>query len=348
MNYKSLPILSVMLLITACSTDPVVPKPDAHGTISRPIVPSNPKKGHVYRPKKKTTYTKKTPRQVGHYSSNKLYGDYASSSGAHNFIRKLSRKHGFSENYLRGVLSQAKHLNSVFKLEKPTLNVKKSFTPSRGSWSRYRKKFIKSSHINNGITFWQQNARTLERASKTYRVDPEYIVAIIGVETFFGRNVGRTRTLDALSTLAFHTKRRSKYFTSELENFLLMTKEQGYDPQDVVGSWAGAMGLGQFMPSSFRKLAVDFDNDGKRDLWNPVDAIGSVANYFSHHHWRYKQPVTTRAYSKSNAKLFRTYSEDQYWTLHANFKVIKKYNHSNYYAMAVHQLAQEIKRGYRR
>ncbi|MCK5871561.1 MAG: lytic murein transglycosylase [Methylococcales bacterium] len=348
MYYKGLPILSLLLLISACTTDPVIPPSTSHKDISRPIVPLNPTKTHTQRPKKKPSYPKRTPKQVGHYSSNKLYGDYASSSGAHNFIRKLSRQHGFSEDYLRGVLSKAKHLNSVFKLEKPTLNVKKSFTPSRGSWSRYRKKFIKSSHINNGVTFWRKNARTLERASKTYRVDPEYIVAIIGVETFFGRNVGRTRTLDALSTLAFHTKRRSKYFTSELENFLLMTKEQGYDPQNIVGSWAGAMGLGQFMPSSFRKLAVDFDNDGKRDLWNPTDAIGSVANYFSHHHWRYKKPVTTRAYSKTNAKLFRTYSEDQYWTLHPNFKVIKKYNHSNYYAMAVHQLAQAIKRGYQR
>jgi membrane-bound lytic murein transglycosylase B len=350
MTYKGFPFLLPLLLITSCTSDPVpiVPKPIIHGGISRPIVPTKPS------PPKKTvtspTPHKSTPRQsVGNYSSTQLSGDYARSASAHNFIRKLSRQHGFSETYLKGVLSTAKHLNSVMKLERPTLNIKKSFTPSRGSWSRYRKKFIKSSHINNGIKFWRNNARTLERASHKYRVDPEYIVAIIGVETFFGLNVGRTRTLDALSTLAFHTKRRAKYFSSELENFLLMTSEQGYDPQDVVGSWAGAMGLGQFMPSSFRKLAVDFNNDGKRDLWNPTDAIGSVANYFSHHHWQYNQPVTTKNRTKTaNTKLFRTYSKDEHWIVHPNFKVIKKYNHSNYYAMAVHQLAKAIKQGYMR
>ena len=179
MIYKGLSLLPLVILISACTSDPVVTKPETPSEISRPIIP----KQSTPTTKPTSTYTGKKTKQVGHYSAPSLSGDYSGSTSANNFIRKFSRQHGFSESYLKGVLSKAKHLNSVVKLERPPSKVKKKFTPSRGSWSRYRKKFIKNSHINNGVKFWHKNSRTLERASRKYRVDPEYIVAIIGVET---------------------------------------------------------------------------------------------------------------------------------------------------------------------
>jgi membrane-bound lytic murein transglycosylase B len=144
------------------------------------------------------------------------------------------------------------------------------------------------------------------------------------------------------------TPRRARFFSGELENFLLMIREEGFDPRDPVGSWAGAMGLGQFMPSSFRRLAVDFNGDGRRDLWSAEDAIGSVANYLAENGWEpggaVAQPVR-RAVGDDIVTL-STYAGDEYWRTHLNFRVIKRYNNSNKYAMAVHQLAQRIKGRY--
>jgi membrane-bound lytic murein transglycosylase B len=213
-------------------------------------------------------------------------------------------------------------------------------------------------------------------------VPPEYIVGIIGVETFYGRNVGSHRVIDALSTLAFEYPRRADYFSGELENFLVMARNERIDPLSPKGSYAGAMGLGQFMPSSFLKWAVDFDADGRKDLWEPADAIGSVASYFAAHGWQGGQPVATPAsaiggrarmldagfdtrYSLStlashdirptaqtaqrdDLRLLRlsTYAGDEYWIGYHNFYVITRYNHSTNYAMAVHQLAQAVKQRY--
>lgn len=340
LSYKLISPLFLVLLMTACNPEPIVYHQDYYKGLTQPIVPAKPKVA------KKTKQEGFNP--VGRYSATKLTGAYAKSTSARKFIGYMSKQYGFTPNYLNGLLSKSQHLQSVVKLEGPALKVKTSFVPSPGSWSRYRKKFLTTRHINNGITFWRKNAVTIQKASATYKVNAEYIVAIIGVETFFGLNVGKTRTLDALSTLAFHTKRRSKFFTSELENFLLMTAEEGYDPRKVVGSWAGAMGLGQFMPSSFRRLAIDFNRDGKRDLWNPTDAIASVANYFSHSGWQFNQPVVTKVQKSLGSTTIKlsTYSGNEFWKTYQNFKVIKKYNHSNHYAMAVHQLAQAIKQGY--
>ena len=196
--------------------------------------------------------------------------------------------------------------------------------------------------------FWHNNADAIRHASTTYGVDPEYIVGIIGVETYFGKNIGKTCVFDALTTLSFNTYRRSKYFMSELEHFLLMARDEGYNPRDPVGSWAGAMGLGQFMPSSFRRLGVDFDHNGRCDLWHPDDAIGSVANYFSRSGWQYRSPVAQQISNPYDASVIElsTYGGNEYWRVHHNFKVIKRYNNSNKYAMAVHQLAQAIKQRY--
>ncbi|MEQ1531864.1 MAG: lytic murein transglycosylase [Methylococcales bacterium] len=285
--------------------------------------------------------------QSYNYSSSGVSGTYADYPEVRSFIRHMVQKHGFSESYLNGLFSQARRLDSVIRLESPAPSTGPS-KPRLGSWTRYRDKFLTDAHISNGVEFWRNNADAIQKASATYGVDPEYIVGIIGVETYFGKNIGKTCIFDALTTLAFDTERRGKYFASELENFLLMTKEEGFEPRQPVGSWAGAMGLGQFMPSSFRKLAVDFDRNGRRDLWHPKDAIGSVAHYFSKSGWQFNNPVTKLAAATNDESVIElsTYDGNEYWRVFPNFKVIKKYNNSSKYAMAVHQLAQAIKQRY--
>lgn len=286
---------------------------------------------------------------MGDYSSPTLNGTYADSATAQEFIQFMVQQHGFSQSYLNGLFSQARSLASVVRLETAEAPTRKaSAHPSLGSWTRYRQKFLTESHITRGVQFWHDNAEALQKASAIYSVDPEYIVAIIGVETFFGRNVGKTGVFDALTTLAFDTQRRGKYFASELENFLLMSREERLDPRAIKGSWAGAMGLGQFMPTSFRKLAIDFNQDGKRNLWQSSDAIGSVANYFSHHGWQLNNPVAIPVDYATDVPVIELGASSglELWAVYPNFKVIKKYNNSDKYAMAVHQLAQAIKQRY--
>jgi membrane-bound lytic murein transglycosylase B len=345
--------LACVLLLAGCASDPA-PDYNAYPGLNTPqatapVRPATP-------PRPSQAYNPYKP-QAPSYNSNDTYGqsygnsygtsgNYANSYPVRNFIRHMVEKHGFSESYLQGLFAQANRLDSVIRLEGPSSS---NSGPARpGSWSRYRGKFLTEQHIGNGVEFWRNNANTISKASSAYGVDPEYIVGIIGVETYFGKNIGKTCVFDALTTLSFDTYRRSKYFQSELENFLLMTREEGYNPRQPVGSWAGAMGLGQFMPSSFRKLAVDFDRNGQRDLWHPDDAIGSVAHYFSRNGWNYKSPVAQPAdyYGGASVIELSTYEGNEYWHVHPNFKVIKRYNNSNKYAMAVHQLAQAIKNRY--
>ena len=282
------------------------------------------------------------------YAAKQLTGTYANSIVLQNFIARMVHKQGFSLSYLNGLFSKANRLDSVIRLENPVPPSTGPTKPSLGSWTRYRDKFLTEAHINNGVEFWRNNAEAIQKASTTYGVDPEYIVGIIGVETYFGKNFGKTNILDALTTLSFDTVRRSNYFMSELESFLLMARDEGFDPRQPQGSWAGAMGYGQFMPSNFRTLAVDFNNDGRRDLWQAKDAIGSVANYFAHSGWQLHNPVTKRSTPEADAGVIElsTYEGNEYWHVFANFTVIKKYNNSNKYAMAVHQLAQGIKQRY--
>ena len=276
-----------------------------------------------------------------------LTGTYAHSTAVKKFIQYMVHKYGFSETYLNGLFSRANRLDSVIRLESPVPS-KGPSKPSKGSWTRYRNKFLTDAHIDSGVEFWRNNVDSIRLASTTYGVDPEYIVGIIGVETYFGKNFGKTCIFDALTTLSFDTQRRSKYFMSELENFLLMTRDEDFDPLMPQGSWAGAMGYGQFMPSSFRKLAVDFNKDGRRDLWHPKDAVGSVAHYFSNSGWQLHNPVAKRSAPANDQSVIElsTYEGSEFWHIYPNFKVIKKYNNSNKYAMAVHQLAQAIKARY--
>ena len=171
-------------------------------------------------------------------------------------------------------------------------------------WHQYRPIFLKPDRIQGGVRFWQENEALLDRVSREYGVPPEIIVAIIGVETRYGGFTGRHRVLDALTTLAFGYPKRSKFFRSELEQFLLLSREESVDPRSATGSYAGAMGKPQFISSSYRRYAVDGDGDGRRDLWqsNP-DIIASVANYFKTHGWRPGEPITLQARPRDTAKL---------------------------------------------
>jgi membrane-bound lytic murein transglycosylase B len=344
--YKRTAKLALVLLLAGCASDTENRRSDTMAAVKpRNQVSSLPQttgKNTLLPPQ---SYRKPAPV----YSTGTLTGIYASSPRVHNFIRHMVQKHGFSESYLNGLFSQATRLDSVIRLE--TAQGAPSSGPSiprPGSWTRYRSKFLTDEHISHGAEFWAENADVIQRASATYGVDPEYIVAIIGVETYFGRNIGKTGTFNALATLAFDTERRATFFASELENFLLMTREEGFEPFEPVGSWAGAMGLGQFMPSSFRRLAVDFDHNGVRNLWDQKDAIGSVAHYFSRSGWQRSRPVAHHANGRNGSSTISlsTYNGNEFWQVYPNFKVIKRYNNSDKYAMAVHQLAQAIKQRY--
>ena len=304
-------------------------------------------------------------------------GDFANNPNAQQFIDKMVNKHGFDRQQLQEILSQAKRLDSVLRLmdnQAPTTSVKPPSGPN-GAWLRYRKKFITPDNVQNGVVFWNQYEDALNRAWQVYGVPPEIIVGIIGVETRWGRVMGKTRILDALATLSFNYPRRAEYFSGELETFLLMARDEQDDPLNLKGSFAGAMGYGQFMPSSYKQYAVDFSGDGHINLWDPVDAIGSVANYFKAHGWVKGDQVAVMAngqapglpngfktrYSISQlaaagltpqqplgnhqqASLLRldVGTGYQYWYGLPNFYTISRYNHSTHYAMAVWQLGQAV------
>ena len=303
--------------------------------------------------------------------------DFANNPNAQQFIDKMVNKHGFDRQQLQEILSQAKRLDSVLRLmdnQAPTTSVKPPSGPN-GAWLRYRKKFITPDNVQNGVVFWNQYEDALNRAWQVYGVPPEIIVGIIGVETRWGRVMGKTRILDALATLSFNYPRRAEYFSGELETFLLMARDEQDDPLNLKGSFAGAMGYGQFMPSSYKQYAVDFSGDGHINLWDPVDAIGSVANYFKAHGWVKGDQVAVMAngqapglpngfktrYSISQlaaagltpqqplgnhqqASLLRldVGTGYQYWYGLPNFYTITRYNHSTHYAMAVWQLGQAV------
>ncbi len=347
-------LLPLFVLLAACSSKP---KPTETDTTT-----GTPSGGFLLEPQHNVM-------QMG--------GDFANNPNAQQFIDKMVNKHGFDRQQLQEILSQAKRLDSVLRLmdnQAPTTSVK---PPSglNGAWLRYRKKFITPDNVQNGVVFWNQYEDALNRAWQVYGVPPEIIVGIIGVETRWGRVMGKTRILDALATLSFNYPRRAEYFSGELETFLLMARDEQDDPLNLKGSFAGAMGYGQFMPSSYKQYAVDFSGDGHINLWDPVDAIGSVANYFKAHGWVKGDQVAVMAngqapglpngfktkYSISQlaaagltpqqplgnhqqASLLRldVGTGYQYWYGLPNFYTITRYNHSTHYAMAVWQLGQAV------
>jgi peptidoglycan lytic transglycosylase B len=293
------------------------------------------------------------------------------------FIDEMVVKHSFDKAELVQTFDEVDVKNSILKaISRPAEKSK--------PWYDYRKIFITDARIAGGVQFWQQHASSLSRAEQQYGVPAEIIIAILGVETRYGGNVGGYRVLDALSTLAFRYPPRSPFFRSELEHFLLLTREEQMSRLDPVGSYAGAMGLGQFMPSSYREYAVDFDGDGKRDIWtNPVDAIGSIANYLKRHGWiadesivhkteingetptellkrGLKPSISRNELQQANISLqnlplgedkitlisLTQHHGEEYWLGRQNFYAVTRYNHSRMYAMAVIQLAQAIRQQY--
>ncbi len=305
-----------------------------------------------------------------------LSGDFSGRPQTEEFINMMVKKHNFDRQQLESWLGQARRLDYVLRLmDRQAPNTPAPPGPN-GAWLRYRSKFITPSNIQNGVAFWNQYQTELQRARQQYGVPAEIIVGIIGVETRWGRVMGKTRILDALATLSFDYPRRSAYFSSELETFLLMARSERDNPLELRGSFAGAMGYGQFMPSAYKQYAVDFDGNGTINLWDPVDAIGSVAHYFQQHGWQAGQPIAVPAsgtapslddgyntrYSvsqliKAGLRAQAALPGDQqvsllkldmgqsyqYWFGLPNFYVITRYNHSTQYAMAVWQLGEAVR-----
>jgi membrane-bound lytic murein transglycosylase B len=289
------------------------------------------------------------------------------------FIDEVAARHSLDKDDLRKLIAKAEPQPKIVELmSKPAERVL--------AWWEYRNRFLTEKRIADGVRFWNEHRAVLDKVSSERGVPAEYLVAIMGVETVYGNVTGRNRVLDALATLAFDYPPRSAFFRSELEEFVLLTREESIDPLTATGSYAGAMGVPQFMPSSYRRYAVDGDADQKRNLWNNMeDVVASIANYFREHGWETGAPVITEAeldpeptftidtrnlelnetIEGLNAKGVRVKiaapaetpvllvsAEQQdgpaYRVGFKNFQVITRYNRSVRYAMAVHDLAQAI------
>jgi len=364
------PLLAGLLpLLSACSSAVQAPPQQVQTRPESKLLPSVPPAttGSWLQDKRKAT--------PGLPQDEAPLGEYAAHPKAQAFIEHMVTQHQYDRAQLTYWLSHAKRLDYVLRLMDQQAPSAPGPVGPNGAWLRYRQKFITPDNVQNGVAFWQEHGETLRRAQQQYGVPPEIIVGIIGVETRWGRVMGKTRLLDALATLAFDYPRREAFFTGELENFLLMAREDGVDAHELRGSFAGAMGYCQFMPSSFKAYAVDFNGDGKTDLWDPEDAIGSVANYFRAHGWTPNGGVAVKAQgqardlepglkqrypiaslrqagltpvapiSDNQALLLRLDMGQQYefWYGLPNFYTITRYNHSVYYAMAVWQLGDAVK-----
>lgn len=306
-----------------------------------------------------------------HAEKGPRFGDQAE---VKEFISAMHEQHGFDITHL------ARHFASI----QPNAAVLRAIRPAavpeqQRSWQRYRERFVNVRRNEGGQRFWQENEATLQRAEVIYGVPAEVIVAIIGVETEYGRNMGKFSVFEALASLAFHYPPRAAFFRNELEQFLLLARENGVSPLEIKGSYAGAIGIPQFMPSSQRRYAVDFDGDDRIDLRNSnIDAIGSVARFLQQHGWQTGTPIATPARVEGDpsallaagikpaarlqdmagqgvsaagdadrpAALIDLVSPDaatEYWVGFENFYVISRYNRSSFYAMSVFQLAEELR-----
>lgn len=298
-------------------------------------------------------------------------GSYYEREDVKYFIQRMNNQYDYPEAELEKFFKSVKEQKQVAKAIKAPAERKKK-------WYQYRSIFMSQARINKGVEFWAEHEAILQQVQQKYGVPAEIIVAIIGVETFYGKHTGKHPVFASLVTLAFGDT-RSKFFRSELEHFLLLCREEGMDPLSLYGSYAGAMGLGQFISSSYRHYSVDANSDGKRDLWaTPEDIIYSVANYFSEHGWQAGQGITQQIKRVNNNSDIDTtnalkpklsvaelraqgFAVDdgvqdpvslivleqkntrEYWLGEHNFYVITRYNHSHMYAMAVYQLSQGIK-----
>lgn len=295
------------------------------------------------------------------------------------FIKELVEEEQFTRKELETILGQA---------EKSERAIALISRPAEGTleWKDYRKIFMTPERVQKGVKFWQDNADILSRVEKEYGIPAQVVVAIIGVETYYGRQTGGFRVLDTLTTLGFDYPRRSKFFQKELKNLLILAREQKLDITKLTGSYAGAMGIPQFMPSSYRAYAVDYTADQQANIWEAeADAIASVANYLNLHGWKPGQPVASRANvkgSKYETVLSKGFKPDkklnqvtrsgwdsmndippssqvlamklegldgpEYWLGMNNFYVITRYNRSRMYALAVHELARAVQSDYKK
>ena len=288
------------------------------------------------------------------------------------FVDEMVAEYKYDKEILTSLFEKARlHQSIIDAISRPA---------ESKPWYQYRKIFVTRERVRGGVLFWNEHEETIKKVAEKYQVRPEIIVAIIGVETRYGKHKGSYPVLDSLSTLAFAYPPRAKFFRSELKHYLLMTREEDLDPLEQKGSYAGAMGMPQFISSSFRNYAVDFDDDGKRDLWsNPGDALASVGNYFKRHGWTAGVPVAHKVevngikYKELLSKSLKpNYTQDElmlagvtlpngiptdikgtlieldsgdgpeHWVVWKNFYVISRYNHSALYSMAVFQLSQDI------
>lgn len=306
--------------------------------------------------------------------------NYAERPEVQQFIREVVERHGFLEQELLFLFSRVRRTEPVLEAMQPP--------PKPRSWEEFRANFVNPRRIAAGTAFWNTHRRALARAGRLYGVPPEIVLGILGVETFYGRNAGRWRVVDALTTLAFDYPPRAPFFRDELEQYLLLTRESGTDVFSMRGSYAGAIGIPQFMPSSTRRYAVDFDGNGTIDLRaSAPDAIGSVANFLKGHGWQRGGEVLVEA--RVSGESWRALADGSVDPKHAlaelraagvelaqppregdaraalveletperpsefrvafrNFWVITRYNRSAFYASAVHDLAVELKKAQKR
>ena len=299
---------------------------------------------------------------------------YAARPDVQAFVADMVARHGFPREELDRMFVRVRHQPSIIRAMTPQVKGSRS-------WVQYRGRFLTRERIDGGVAFWARHEQALARAWEAYGVPPQIVVAIIGVETEYGRMMGGYRVADALATLAFDYPRRADFFRGELEEFLLLVREQNGDALGFRGSFAGAVGLPQFMPGSYRRYAVDFDGDGRRDLrGSAVDAIGSVANFLVQHGWQQGGPIAVpatlesteaRSLADGRVETTRTAAElrvaqvafaagiddgqpsvlveldsvdapSEYWVGFDNFYVITRYNRSSFYAISVLELAQAI------
>ena len=304
---------------------------------------------------------------------------YAEREDVRRFIAEMVRRHGFVRKELRTLFSKARFQPTIIKAMTPPTE------PRAKSWQAYRAQFLTPERVQGGAEFRERHREALSRAVELYGVPEEIIVAIIGVETVYGRNTGNYRIVDALTTLAFDYPPRAEFFRTELENYLLYARDAGIDTLGLKGSYAGAIGIPQFMPGSYRRYAVDLDGDGSKDLsGSAADAIGSVANYLQAHGWERDEPVAvaaqvrggnyrtlidagikpayrcgdlaqfgvsangeTRADAQCALIELETPEEASEYLLGlTNFYVLTRYNRSSLYAAAVLALAQAVKAAY--
>jgi membrane-bound lytic murein transglycosylase B len=303
---------------------------------------------------KKAKRAKSIAKVANHTAASHSVASYAKNAEAMELADAIAANENLDPAWVKEQIASAKSLPRVVQLM--------TLPPAGGkkNWALYRSRFVTPVHIHAGLAFWRANKDTLQKAEADFGVPPSIVLGILGVETIFGRNTGSFRVLDALATLSFnypteHPRREARvaYFRGELAQFLVLSKQMERDPKSYKGSYAGAMGWPQFMPSSWRKHAVDFDNDGRIDLWqSQADMIGSVANYFKAYGWKPNAigpsgqdlPQARAGLSFQQAVVELENADDPVTLYPAddNFFVVTKYNNSYYYAAAVLDLGAAI------